>query len=198
VLATENSDARRVTDIMTIPLLGGACAILLLLGLQWAGNRGADEAAFSVVTAIGTQLTLLVYFAPGLYRIGLLAHRRAGMMPPSWTRLAMRALAASADAELLLLIARSATLIARASGLGTTEPTIAAIGTLQGIVVIGGLGGLAVGPAVISVSAGCTAWITYWRLRPLRALVQEAVPYSPLSTRAWEGSASERAQAQLP
>jgi hypothetical protein len=39
VLATTNSDGRRIADMMTIPLLAGAFAALLLMGLHWAACR---------------------------------------------------------------------------------------------------------------------------------------------------------------
>jgi hypothetical protein len=173
VLSVGRGDARRVAGIMATPLLGGAWATLLLLGLHWAGSRGAADAELA---AIGTQLTLVAYYVPGLCQVAFLARQRATLTPPSWARTAMRAICASASAELVLTMARSTVLAAHASGMQADGPAIAVIGVLQGIAVIWGIGALAAGPAVMLVSARCWPWLAYWRLRPLWALLREAVP----------------------
>jgi hypothetical protein len=66
VLASGRGDTRRVADMMTAPLLGSGCMLLLLLGLHWAGSRGTGDAGGSGNTAVGIQLTLVAYYVPGL------------------------------------------------------------------------------------------------------------------------------------
>lgn len=169
-------DARSVLGIMTMPLLGGACATLLLLGLNRAGGHGTVGSGPSGFAEIGTQLTLLAYYVPGLGQVAFLARQRATLTPPSWACTAMRAVCASACVELVLAVARSAVIVARASGVRDDGRAILVIGFLQGVAVIWGIGALAVGPAMILISARCWPWLAYWRLRPLWAVVREAVP----------------------
>jgi hypothetical protein len=177
VLSVGRGDACSLVGIMTLPLLGGACATLLLLGLHWTVSHGmAAGAGRSGLAAIGTQLILLAYYVPGLGQVAFLARQRATLTPPSWVRTAMRAVCVSACVELVLTMARSAVLVASASGMRADGRAISAIGLLQGIAVIWGIGALAVGPAVILVSARCWPWLAYWQLRTLWALVREAVP----------------------
>lgn len=176
VLSVGRGDARSVVAIMATPLLGGACVTLLLLGLHWAGGHGTAGAGRSGLAAIGAQLTLVAYYVPGLCQVAVLARQRETLTPPSWARTAMRAVCTSACTELTLTIARSAVLVARASGMQVGGRAITVIGILQGIAAIWGIGALAVGPAVILISAQCWPWLAYWRLRPLWALVREVVP----------------------
>lgn len=56
---------------------------------------------------------------------------------------------------------------------------VTVIGVLEGIAATCGIGGLAVGPVVMLISA----WRGYWRLRPLWAVVQDAVPDAGLPAR---------------
>jgi hypothetical protein len=176
VLSAGRGDARSVTGMMAIPLLGGAWAIVLLLGLRWAGSHGTAGAGSSALAAIGTQLTLLAYYVPGLCQVAFLAWQRAIVTPPSWARTAMQAVCAAAAAEFVLTLARSAILIARVSGMQAGGPATTVIGALQGIAAICGIGALAVGPVAAPVSARCWPWLAYWRLRPLWALLRTAVP----------------------
>jgi hypothetical protein len=163
VLSMGQGDARSVTRILATPFLAGVWAALLLAGLNWAGSRSEADAEFA---RVGTQLTLLAYFVPSLCQIAFLAWQRAILTPPSWARTAMRAVAASAIAELALTVARSAMLIGHASGMGVGESAITVIGILQGIAVIWGIGALAVGPAVILISARSWPLLGYGRRRP--------------------------------
>jgi hypothetical protein len=176
VLATGNGDARRVVGMMAAPLLGGACVALVLVGLHWAGGHGTHDSGRAGLAAIGAQLTLVIYYAPGLARIAFVAQQRARLAAAFWTRAAMRALAASAGAELALIMARSAAVAVGVAGMRAGEPAITAIAVLQGMTVICGVGGVAVGPAAVAVSSECGSWLAYWQLLPLWAVVREAVP----------------------
>jgi len=88
----------------------------------------------------------------------------------------MRSVFASAVAEIVLIMARSAIVIVGASGthVGTMVTTI--IGFLQGIAAAIGIGALAVGPVVTATSALCRSWLAYQRLQPLWEAVKESVP----------------------
>ena len=66
-------------------------------------------------SAITVQLTLVIYFAPGLARIAAVAWQRARLPTALWVRAAMRALCASAGAELALTMARLAAVAASAA-----------------------------------------------------------------------------------
>ena len=158
-LITRADDTRRIADTVTTPLLGGASALLLLLGLRWAASHGTGDARFSQLTTIVSGLTLMAYYVPGLCRIAILAHRRAQSIPASWTRKTMRIVCASACAELVLFMARSAVLVAHASGLGADESVIPAIAVLQGIAMICGVGGLAAGPVIMAIPRRCGSWL---------------------------------------
>ena len=173
VLSLGQGDARPVARIMTTPILGGAWATLILLGLHWAGSHGTANAELA---SIGTQLTIVAYYAPALLQIAFLARQRAVLTSPSWARIPMRAVCASAVAELALTMAKSAVVVAGASGLKTDESATTVIAFLQGIAVIWGIGALAVGPAVLLVSARCWPFLAYWRLRALRTLLRDTVP----------------------
>jgi hypothetical protein len=176
VLSAGRGDVRSVTGIMATPLFGGACAALLLLGLHWTGSHGTADAGRSQLAPIGAQLALLACYAPGLCQVAVLARQRAALTPPSWARTAMRAVCASAVAQFVLTMARSAILVALASGMPAGGSAITVIGVLQGIAVIWGIGALAVGPLLVLVSARCWPWLAYWRLRPMWALLRQAVP----------------------
>jgi hypothetical protein len=186
VLATSSGDGRRIADITTIPLLAGALAILLLMGLRQAAIHSAHNAGLA---AIGIQLTLVTYYVPGLGRIASLARQRAGAAPASWARLAMRAVFMSAVMEIVLIMARSAVLIAAASGMYASAVVITIIGFLQGIAAASGIGALAAGPLMTATSALCGSWLAYQRLQPLWAAVKEAVPGAelPAETGSWAG-----------
>jgi len=173
VLATTSGDGRRIADMMTIPLLAGAVATLLLMGLHQAATHIPHDAALAVM---GIQLTLVTYYLPGLGRIASLARQRADAAPASWARVAMRAVFASAATEIVLIMARSAVLIAGTSGVRTGSAVITVLRVLQGIAAACGIGALAVGPLVTLTSAQCRSWLAYRRLRPLWAAVTEAVP----------------------
>jgi hypothetical protein len=177
VLATTNGDGRRVTDMMTIPFLAGVLAALLLMGLRWAASHDTRDAGLAVM---GIQLTLVTYYLPGLGRIASLARQRADAAPASWGRVAMRAVFASAATEIVLILVRSAILVAGSSGVRTGALVITVIGFLQGIAAACGIGALAVGPVVTLTSAQCRCWLAYRRLRPLWAAVKEAVPDAEL------------------
>jgi hypothetical protein len=159
VLGTTTKDARRVADMVTTPLLGGACALLLQLGLSWAGSHDTGDAGASQLTTIMIELTVMVYYVPGLCRIALLAHQRAESIPAYWTRMAMRTVCASAGAELVLVMVRSAVLVARGYGMGTGESVISVISVLQGVAVISGVGGLAAGAVIMAISARWGSWL---------------------------------------
>jgi hypothetical protein len=173
VLAATNGDSRRVADIMTIPLIAGPCVAMVLFGLHVVGSRGPYDADLAV---IGTQLTLVVYYTPGLGRIATLAYQRASATPAPWARAAMRAVYASSAVEIVLILARSAVTVAGVSGMRTSVPAITVIGVLQGITAACGIGALAAGPMATLVSAQCESWLAYRRLRPLWAAVTQAVP----------------------
>jgi hypothetical protein len=173
VLSVGRGDARPVARIMATPILGGTWATLILLGLHWMGSHGKADPELAL---IGTQLTLVAYYAPGLCQVAFLARQRATLTAPSWARTAMQAVCASAVAELALTVARSAALVASTSNVRVGEPAITVIAILQAIAVIWGIGALAAGPAVVLVSARCWPFLAYWRLRPLWALLREAVP----------------------
>jgi hypothetical protein len=177
VLATTSGDGRRVADMMTVPLLAGASAALLLLGLHWAASHRPHDAA---AAAIGTQLTLAVYYAPGLARIAALAHQRARSAPPSWARVAMQAVATSAATALVLTMARPAVLITGASGTHAGTLVITITGALLGIAAASATGALAAGPMVTLIAARCQPWLACRRLRPLWAAVREAAPDAAL------------------
>ena len=158
-LATRASDARRIVDVVTTPLLGGASAPLLLLGLRWASSHGTSDARFSSLATVMVGLTLMAYYVPGLCRVAILAHQRARSIPAGWTRNAMRVVSASACAELVLFMARSAVLVAQACGLGNGGSAIPAISVLQGLAMICGVGGLAAGPVIMAISTRCGSWL---------------------------------------
>jgi len=160
VLATATSDERSVADLVTTPLLGGACALLLLLGLNWA--HGIGHAELARLTAIAGELTVAAYYVPGLGRIAVLAHQRARSIPARWTRMTMRMVCTAACAELVLLMVRSAVLVGQAWGLEAGEPAIPVITALQGLAMICGVSGLAAGPVIMAVSRRCAAWFGSW------------------------------------
>jgi hypothetical protein len=152
VLSIGQGNARRVTSIMATPLLGSTWATLVLIGLHWIGSHGILNAEAVVA---GTQLTLLGYYTPCLCQVAFLAWQRASLTPPSWSRTAMRAVCASACEVLVLTMARSALVMVGTSGTRDGGLAITVIAVLQGIAVIWGIGALAVGPAVIWLSARC-------------------------------------------
>jgi hypothetical protein len=158
VMATRPGDTRRVAGLLTVPLAAGAGALLLLLGLHWAGSRGADGAGLSPVTTIMAALTVMAYYVPGLCRIAVLAHQRAESIPGRWTRMTMRMACACACAELALLVARSAIVVAGALGARAGQPAISLIAVLQGAAMICGLGGLATAPVMMAISRRWDAW----------------------------------------
>jgi hypothetical protein len=177
VLATTNNDGRRITDMTTIPLLAGTLAVLLLMGLHSAASHSPHNAGLA---AIGIQLTLVTYFAPGLARIASLAQQRANAAPASWARVAMRSVFASAATEIVLIMAKSAVLIVDTSGMRVNAVVITIIGFLQGIVAVFGIGALAAGPVVTAASGLWRSWLAYERLRPLWTAMKEAVPEAEL------------------
>jgi hypothetical protein len=181
VLATTSGDGRRIADMMTIPLLAGAFAVLLLIGLHWAASHDTRDAALAVM---GIQLTLVTYYLPGLGRIASLTRQRADAAPACWARVAMRAVFTSAATEIVLIMARSAVLIAGTSGVRTGSAVITVIGFLQGIAAACGIGALAVGPMATLTSAQFRCWLAYRRLRPLWTAVKEAVPDAELPAEA--------------
>jgi len=158
-LATRADGTRRIADTMATPLLGGASALLLLLGLRWAASHGTGDARFSQLATIMVGLTLMAYYVPGLSRIALLASQRARSIPAGWTRNAMRIVSASACAELVLFTIRSALLVAHACGMGVSEPAIPAISVLQGVAMICGVGGLVAGPIIMAITRRCGSWL---------------------------------------
>jgi hypothetical protein len=184
VLGTTNSGANRVADVMAVPLAGGGCAALLLAGLSWAGSRDPHDAG---VAAAGVQLTLAVYYAPGLGRIAALARQRASLAPKPWARVAMRVVRASASAEIVLLVARSGILIADGFGMHSTAPMITVVDNLQGVAAAYGLGVLAIGPIVTLVASQCGPWLACWwlhRARRSRPPARRATCHGPASSRA--------------
>jgi hypothetical protein len=74
--------------MLTVPLLAGMTAMLLLLGLHWADSHGSGHAGLSRLTTIMAGL-VMVYYVPGLGQIAVLAHRRATSIPAYWTRMMM-------------------------------------------------------------------------------------------------------------
>jgi hypothetical protein len=164
VLATTASDARCLADMVRTPLLGGTCAFLLLSGLGWAGSHDAGDAGVSELAKIAVELTMVAYYMPGLCRIAILAHLRAQSIPARWTRMAMRMVCASAGVELVLVMVRSAVLVAHDAGVGAGESAIPVISVLQGVAVICGVAGLAAGPVLMAISRRCALWFPYGRL----------------------------------
>jgi hypothetical protein len=94
----------------------------------------------------------VAYYVPSLCQIAFLARQRAALTPPSWARTARQAVCLSAAAELVLTLGRSAIMVTVACGMRVSGTTIGAVGTLQGIAVICGIGALASGPAVMLIS----------------------------------------------
>jgi Family of unknown function (DUF6545) len=184
VLAMTSSNSRRVADLMTLPLLGSTSAALLLIGLHWAAIHRPQDAK---AATIGVQLTLVVYYAPALGQIATVAQQRGRSAPPSWARVAMRAVAMSAAAELVLTIVRSAVLAAGASGTRVGSLVIGVIAALQGVAVTCGIGALAAGPVVTTVATRCQPWLAYRQLRPLWAALKEVAPDVELSVQKGEG-----------
>jgi hypothetical protein len=159
VLGTRASDARRVADMITTPLLGGACAFLLLSGLRWAGSHDTGDAGASQLATIMVELTVMAYYVPGLGRIAILAHQRAKSIPAYWTRMVMRMVCTSAGTELVLVMVRSAVLIAHGSGMGAGEWAIPVISVLQGAAAVCGVGGVAAGPVIMAISTRWGSWL---------------------------------------
>jgi hypothetical protein len=125
---------------------------------------------------IGTQLALMTYYGPGLCRIAVLARQRAGSAHDPGARTGMRAVSASARAEFILTLARSAVIVADSCGLRVSRPVMTVIAVLQGAAVIYGTGAVAAGSAATLLSPRWRLALAYWQLRPLWAAMLQAVP----------------------
>ena len=181
MLTAEHWGIRRFSDMVMMPLMGGASAVLLLSGLQIAGRLGAQEAvARSGAQVIGTQLAVLTYYGPALCRIAALARQRANSLPACAARAGILAFSASAYAEFVLVLARSAMIVAHACGMRAAGPVITLVAFALGCAVIQGVAGMAAGPALTEIASRCWPWLAYWRLRPLWAEVLRAVPHVEL------------------
>jgi hypothetical protein len=179
-LSAANGGHLRFADMVMTPVLGGASLSLLLLGMQIADGSGAHQATRSGLAVIGTQLSLLTYCGPGLSRIASFAHREAHSAHEHYVRAGMRAVSVSAGAGLVLMFARSALIVAHSCGIRATGPAMTAIAVLLGCVVIHGTVGMTAGPVITQISSQCRLWLAYWQLRPLWAVLMQAVPHVEL------------------
>lgn len=180
-LAAENGGARRFSDMVMMPLMGGASAALFLMGLELAGRFGAQNAeAGSGAEVIGMQLTLVTYYGASLYRIAALARQRAKFPRAGPARASMLVFSVSAQAEFALTMARSAMIVAYISGVRAARPMVTLIALFQGCAVIQGLVGVAAGPLLAGIASRCWPWLAYWRLHPLSAVMLRAVPHVEL------------------
>lgn len=179
-LSAANSCYLRFADMVVTPVLGGAALFLLLLGMQIAAGSGAHQAARPGVAVIGTQLSLVAYYGPALSRIARLARRRARSVRERYARAGMRAVSASAGAGLVVIMARSALIIAHACGVQAAGPAMTVVAVLPGGVVICGIAGIAAGPVITRITSQCGLLLAYWRLRPLWAVLMQAVPHVEL------------------
>jgi hypothetical protein len=172
-LAAGNSAGRRA-DMVTLPVMGGVSAALMLTGIHWAAGSGAQGSASSGAAVLETQLSLVTYYAPGLYRIAVLARRSSS--PPAGTRGGMRALSASAWAELVLLLGVSAITVISPSVPREALPALEAVVGFQGAAAVCGIAAVAAAPVLAFISARCALWVAYRRLHPLWAAMVQAVP----------------------
>jgi hypothetical protein len=179
-LSAANGCYLRFADMVVAPVLGGAALFLLLLGMQIAAGSGAHQAARPGAAVIGTQLSLVAYYGPALWRIACLARRRARSVHEHYRRAGIRAVSTSAGAGLLVILARSALIIAHTCGVPAAGPTMTVIAVLLGGVVICGIAGIAAGPVITRITSQCGLLLAYWRLRPLWAALMQAVPHVEL------------------
>lgn len=181
-LFAANGGYLRFADMVVTPVLGGASLSLLLLGMQIADGSGTHQAARPGVAVIGTQLSLVAYYGPGLSRIVSLTRQWARSADDRYARVGMQAVSASAGAGLVLVVARSALILAYSCGMRAAGSAMTVIAVLPGSVVICGIVGMAAGPVITRIASQCGLWLAYWRLRPLWAVLMQAVPHVELPT----------------
>jgi hypothetical protein len=180
-LSAANGCYLRFADMVVTPVLGGAALFLLLLGMQIAAGSGTHQAARPGAALIGTQLSLVTYYGPALWRIACLARLRARSVHEHYHRAGIRAVSASASAGLLVILARAALIIAPACGVQAAGPAVTVIAVLLGAVVMCGIAGIAAGPVITRITSHCGLLLAYWRLRPLWALLMQAIPHVELA-----------------
>jgi hypothetical protein len=179
MLAAVTGDTERPGTLVAIPVLGAVSAGLLQMALQHAMHSDAGTRAPSVLPAVTGQLVMATYYCPALGRTAALAWRCARQIPVRYIDMGMRAVATAAVAELGLIVARAAEIIAAVSGMPAPGPETAGVGMAQGIVIIAGIAGITVTawfPAVASGMLQWRMWTAWWRLRPLWAALVTSVP----------------------
>jgi hypothetical protein len=179
MLAAVTGDTERPGTLVAIPVLAVVSAGLLQMALQHVMHSGAGTRAPSGLPAVVGQLVLATYYCPALGRTAVLAWRCARRIPVRYIDMGMRAVATGAIAELALIVARVAEIIADVSGTPAPGPEIAGVGTAQGLAIIACIAGVTVTawfPAVASGMLQWRLWTAWWRLRPLWAVLVRAFP----------------------
>ena len=179
MLAAVTGDTERPGTLVAIPVLGAVSAGLLQVALQHVMHSGAGTRAPSALPVVTGQLVLATYYCPALVRTAVLAWRCARRIPVRYIDMGMRVVTVAAVAELGLIVARAAEIIAAVSGMPAPGPEIAGVGMAQGIVIIAVIAGITVTawfPVVASGMLQWRMWTAWWRLRPLWAALVRAVP----------------------
>jgi hypothetical protein len=179
MLAAVTGDTERLGTLMAIPVLGAVSAGLLQMALQHVMHSAVGTRPPSGLPAVAGQLVLATYYFPALGRTAVLAWRCARRIPVRYIDVGMRAVAVAAIAELALIVARAAEIIADLSGTPAPGWEIAGVGAAQGIAIIAIIAGVTVTawfPAVAFGMLQWRMWSAWWRLRPLWAALVRAVP----------------------
>ena len=175
VLAAVTGDTERQPALLAMPVFGAASAGILQLALRKVpGARMEPGLPF-----LAGELVLLTYYCPALWRIAGLAWRCARRMKVRHIKVGMWVVSWAAAADFALVMLRLSAIVERASGIQIARPEITAMNAVQAVLVIHLIGGATTSawvPASAVLFRRCLLWCTYWRLRPLWAILRRTAP----------------------